>query len=454
MIYNTGELLGHPFESMYSRVRRFYTSNRGLKIEWRQICRALADNHAKDQEKIRNINSPYVHWPLVYLAKNSLVTTHDLDNLSFKKLKGYYPKKHCPVCAEIYFHSNVFDMPWVKTCPIHNVELSRYCPKCDMNWPTAAKLRHLNCSTCGTNAASREIFDAAFLSRKSELLKLHGHNRLQKEIIPKTIPSVIIRGHRYYEQINLKSQFLISVLKKLESLPENLVSYFNEATPSSGVAQLDFINGQSDWDFGRRGIPSSETVREVKTALTDVLIENHKLGACRSENSDCVACKTWYLWCISVSNTSVFKYEHDLSIWENFFKRTFHFDCPAIVKKPRQIIISNDTSTDSAEKRCLLNNSICKKVFDLRAIDALVYIYNWLLECQQLTSYFQQSDGDRMRQPERCYRYGNKRYPKIPIFLCHLDSNYTLAWPIFSMTQYLQNSEELLFKWYGKERNV
>lgn len=454
MIYNTGELLSHPFESLYSKVRRFYVSNRGCKIEWRRISMELTDIAEKGQINRESINTPYVYWPLAFLDKNSLVASKKIDDLDFNQLKGYNPKKHCSVCAEIYFHSDVFDMPWVRICPIHDVELLRHCPTCNMNWPTAARLRHVNCPTCGNGVSNRKVFDAKFPSKRSELRKLCEHNRLYKEVVPKVIPNTFIRGHRYFEQINLESLFLISVLKRIESLPENLVSYFNDSIPSSGVEQLHFVYEQLDYGFRPKSIPSSEIVQEVKTALTKTLDKKHKLGACLSKYDDCIACKTWYLWCISVSNTGVFKCEHDQSMWGSLFKTIFHFDCPAIVKRPRQIIVNNDSFLGSDEKKSLLNNAICRKVFDLRSIDALVYIYQWLLEDRQFTRYFEQSQQGRVQQPERCYRYSTKRQPKIPIFLCHLDSEYTLTWPIFSITQYLQNSEEFLLKWYGEEQNA
>jgi hypothetical protein len=452
MIYNTGEVLAHPCESLYSRIRRFYISNRGCKVEWERIARNVSNVKRKNEKEKRNINNPFVYWPLAYIDQNSSTESDLIDDSPIKQLRGYFPKKHCPICAGIYFHSDVFDKPWLEKCPIHNVELTAYCPTCNMIWPTAARLRYVSCNTCGTLVKSEEQFDFEFLTQRKKVDELYDHVKFLKKTIPQFIPITYMRGHCYFEQINLESRFLISVLKTTECLPNSLTAYFSENIVSSKVEQLDFNYEQLDYGFRSKSGPSSEVIEEVRATLSNVLGRKHKLGKCRSEYTECIACKAWYLWCVSVSNPNAFKREYDFLIWGRVFRSIFNFDCPAIVKRPREVITNNESFLCPDEEKSLLNNAVCKRVFDLRSIDALAYIYQWLSEDKQLTRFFKQKKPYSIHQPRKCYRYGNKRYPKIPIYLYYLNGRYTLASPKFSLIQYLHDSEELLLKWYGGNR--
>ena len=62
--------------------------------------------------------------------------------------------RYCPKCISLGFLSASFQMPWIRICPIHRVELVDGCPSCDAHIPYRCDWETLTfaygCSDCGT----------------------------------------------------------------------------------------------------------------------------------------------------------------------------------------------------------------------------------------------------------------------------------------------------------------
>lgn len=91
----------------------------------------------------------------------------NIDEIVDERLShGYRPKKHCRRCAEIQYHSFVFDLPWIHDCPIHKAPLLRRCNKCNQKWPSVSEIRRRKCSVCGVDVRFKELIKLGALSAK------------------------------------------------------------------------------------------------------------------------------------------------------------------------------------------------------------------------------------------------------------------------------------------------
>ncbi len=145
---NTGQMLKRPGESPYSAYRRFLIANQRLN----SICKVIKEFKnvgIKGSELF--INSKLIAYKPALLAsmyERSNIPSDQRLNLLLQK--GYRPLKHCPECAEIGFHTKLFDEPWLLKCPIHDADLITNCHVCGIHWPMSHDLISRGCSSCGT----------------------------------------------------------------------------------------------------------------------------------------------------------------------------------------------------------------------------------------------------------------------------------------------------------------
>ena len=69
------------------------------------------------------------------------------------------PIRNCPKCAFAIYHSALFNLPWIKECPVHNLALMDKCPTCERDWPSLKTLKENNnhCPMCGTHVSIESI---------------------------------------------------------------------------------------------------------------------------------------------------------------------------------------------------------------------------------------------------------------------------------------------------------
>jgi hypothetical protein len=144
---NTGQMLKRPGESPYSAYRRFLIANQRLNSVGK-IIKEL-------KYLISKYSELYIDSYLIAYKPALLASINErLTNLSDQKLehllqKGYRPLKHCPECAEIGFHTKLFDESWLLKCPIHDADLIGQCHLCGVYWPMSHDLISRGCISCG-----------------------------------------------------------------------------------------------------------------------------------------------------------------------------------------------------------------------------------------------------------------------------------------------------------------
>lgn len=129
-IYNLGLRYAQPYESGYSIIRRFLIANPSYSYG--------ALNCQLSASKIG------------FNFLDRIIRLHaNKYNLSFADRTNTNIVSQCPECARSYFHSSIFNISWVRTCPIHKVPLTFNCPNCDKPWPDIKDIGKRNCEGCG-----------------------------------------------------------------------------------------------------------------------------------------------------------------------------------------------------------------------------------------------------------------------------------------------------------------
>jgi len=67
--------------------------------------------------------------------------------------------RNCETCSKSGYHSMLFEVPWIKTCPLHGCKLIDKCPMCDQRWPSWSKLKTKRCSCCGSALSFGQLKD-------------------------------------------------------------------------------------------------------------------------------------------------------------------------------------------------------------------------------------------------------------------------------------------------------
>ena len=315
---NTGLLLSKPGESSYAIYRRMLIAN--------QTPSFITKKMSKEFESIG----------LVYTPSKELgtgVTSHRLAFLARRKEKRlleefntirfpssnidlynrYRPRKQCPFCAEIAYHSYLFDLPWMEYCPIHTIKLLSHCPGCRSVWPQPSAIINNGCKICGVNLSIKEIIkkQTLFTGYKS-LFNLAGY--IEKILLGEH-HKVVGRRVNHYSYYNQYS--LIFHTPKLKNI--------NVFQASVILRNFD-SNGEIKELLNKFGIPEfrvltrtytpmdrlsddqilSENLKFkiaglVKTKLFGALLKSnnakHRPGDCFYPENTCTHCATWKFWC-------------------------------------------------------------------------------------------------------------------------------------------------------------
>jgi hypothetical protein len=125
---NDGEYLSLPLESGYAKIRRCMVVNPDVRLQTiKQQLQTLYPDAGSYNERIA-----------LHCGKPPTMPI---------SLQGH--SRQCPACSAILYHTDMFNLPWLKICPIHRLELSGTCPECLGKWPDTIDLEQRKCSTCG-----------------------------------------------------------------------------------------------------------------------------------------------------------------------------------------------------------------------------------------------------------------------------------------------------------------
>lgn len=175
---NLGLVLQRPYESPYNAYRRILVANGKLSLH--NIREEIIATYADSIGNPHRYNTLQLSQLLTLhpsLRPLQTGTTEQLDSTS-----GYDNIKNCPECARSCYHSDLYQLPWLTQCPIHNNPLSTVCPTCKNPWPSIAQLPRIKCKTCGSKLSWKDLSKAAaFKIEGSSKTKLSALSQCLKE---------------------------------------------------------------------------------------------------------------------------------------------------------------------------------------------------------------------------------------------------------------------------------
>ncbi|WP_197479170.1 hypothetical protein, partial [Oleiphilus sp. HI0132] len=82
----------------------------------------------------------------------TIFATHaDLNRHKFKPAL-----RHCAQCSALFYHSDIYDYPWLTNCPIHDTTLGSTCSRCHSPYPkTRQEIATRHCPQCGRGRDDR-----------------------------------------------------------------------------------------------------------------------------------------------------------------------------------------------------------------------------------------------------------------------------------------------------------
>jgi len=175
---NHGLALFKPGESDLGTAMRLWIVN---QHSWKHECIAI-DDRINDAQLVQDP----IYSPLCTNGPNNLATLKRAHakvlgcdpSLQISKwpstsnVRNFVFRKQCASCAKLGHHSILFDLPWIKKCPIHEEPLSKHCPKCNRYWPSISQLSTRSCDLCGARTSLDQLliedaFDAQPYAKKT-----------------------------------------------------------------------------------------------------------------------------------------------------------------------------------------------------------------------------------------------------------------------------------------------
>ena len=210
-ILNTGLLMAKPGESGYAKYRRFLISNQLVNCNSRSVKEELLKQIDESQiqlsgQDINQLGSFIHNYEVAYMEMIGFNKTEEAKPL----LNKYKPSKCCQTCAEMGFHSSLFDFSWLMTCPIHRKRLKPKCEACNQFWPASSAISNSKCKSCGKIISLKKLLSVDGLNEKKFKIFETIESLYQKE----PPYSLGIRNHL----ISSESIFHISILAHKGSL--------------------------------------------------------------------------------------------------------------------------------------------------------------------------------------------------------------------------------------------
>ncbi|MBL1320727.1 MAG: hypothetical protein COA63_006650 [Methylophaga sp.] len=306
MKLNTGLLLSRPGESAYARYRQFLIANNGLSFQ--ELTKELKRKFLITKPNIFNPTEPY------FLAKCATKLEHEYIEVNYRnKTKSYSdligkyrPKRCCNKCASVGYHCDLFDMPWIRKCPIHNENLTERCNRCNQLWPTASELRLNKCPTCGVKISIQDLLKTTTnntdngyqLIINAQLLVSQGYRLFSSKFY------LYKKEHRreyVQDLIHQTSAFYLSVVEKSlnkKKLLCHLIKTLNIEKKTYKVTRIP----------APQSITNSKELLTLKTKIIKKTItkfesvfnkKGHLIGTCETNSFPqrvCLPCATLNAW--------------------------------------------------------------------------------------------------------------------------------------------------------------
>lgn len=221
----------------------------------------------------------------------------------FPAVKNSISHKQCFSCAKLGHHSVLFDLPWIKKCPIHDEPLSKQCPVCNRNWPTISNLSIRSCEVCGARLS---------------LEKLISEDAFNSELFAEKIPCLVNFFSMDISLYQAQRKYFLDfpairndAQSLLNAIPSLITSFSNDSSMTEWLETLGVIITKChmkrfeltpiiNQDAVKPDIELMERCRSRILNLANKTLAKqakHKLGTCQKDelygHFNCSYCETW-----------------------------------------------------------------------------------------------------------------------------------------------------------------
>ena len=297
-----------PCESHYAQYRRFLISNSGVPKSYNYIRDLLASKLDHDNKKF--LREHYLAINFIYQSEKNNFSND--DNEQIKKIPpNIY--RNCPMCSEIGFHTDLFNMPWITYCPVHLKRLETCCHLCKKPWPSFSMVsRTSNCRGCGVDISFKRLIELGAFSDKRQFNVISFVNKLHQldSLYPIKSATLIyqVDHHFLYRGINQLSVFQpTAVLANQPDSAQNLRKLEAHQIPIYEYKKLAFKLDETNYRKRQKLSICLEIKRNViksllprlLSSLNKIAMPKHGIGTClssASNNQSCLYCNTWRAW--------------------------------------------------------------------------------------------------------------------------------------------------------------
>jgi|GEM_PF-5380971 hypothetical protein len=134
---NSGLTLRRPFESELGAYRRFLIANRPLGFS--RVFALLNQLQSGKESQLE----------LARTAEQRICSNLGISYVQPSAQFSLNRFRNCEACARSGYHCYLFNASWIKTCPVHHLDLVSSCPNCQHPWPHPYELHRRKCQCCG-----------------------------------------------------------------------------------------------------------------------------------------------------------------------------------------------------------------------------------------------------------------------------------------------------------------
>jgi|GEM_PF-3845207 len=331
---NIGTRFQKPNESAYGRFCRFLAVNRGVDTSTSSINSELAVlGDISDREVPQGMFERAYKATLIQTRTRR--ASEDCRHAEGHYLKsGYRPYTHCPDCARVNYHTEIFNLPWVQICPVHKTKLTTHCPDCGGRWLLGSKLTSRECQTCGVNLTFNTWIERDRLQPSMYGSPLSSHLELKamlnSDLFPRVrIETSIVRGGGYHIRLNSSPFLMVDAVRVFNMTPEALVPYFGHESFIKPVLR------RASFELPKRASKShDETIQErlglricikelrrkTRDCFNEILGKGHQVGDCNGGDKLCILCAAWNSWVNAYSFEYNLDWHASLMNWNSEYR--------------------------------------------------------------------------------------------------------------------------------------
>jgi len=326
VMFNFGFVFIKKHLSSYGLYRIFLAVNLSLPYGIDVMLRHMSKYGIVPPKKEKGF--PRIIQLVLHLYKESGLI--DVESIIDEKFShGYRPKKQCQTCSESHYHSFVYDLPWVKMCPTHEVPLNDRCSECGQLWPSISEIRLRECPACGVGTYFKELRKLGALNTSLQYENLDSDSKIREIVLhiqsdTVTVIKQTLYGKKSVVVANEMSKFIPQALHHLDDQSKKTLSDMTVAKHCLELVNFEaFYIPPTNKLYDKLLIDDFrlELMKEVAMLLAKelsvILCKKHELGQCQIPgSSSCLICRTWFLWNLVLHNRSAFSEDSFKSLWQ------------------------------------------------------------------------------------------------------------------------------------------